>query len=102
MPPCPPDSLRITHDHRRPARPRPRLHALPDVPVPHAPTGPLAGLSFGVKDLFHVAGYPTSGGNPLVLAHVGIKTRTAPTVQKLLDAGARFAGKTSPTNSRSR
>lgn len=66
----------------------------PDVPVPHASTGPLAGLSFGVKDLFDVAGYPTSGGQPLLLALSGIKTQTAPTVQRLLDAGARMAGKT--------
>ena len=66
----------------------------PDVPVPHASTGPLSGLYFGVKDLFDVAGYPTGGGNPLVLALSGTKTQTAPTVQKLLDAGAAFAGKT--------
>jgi amidase len=66
----------------------------PDVPVANAPTGPLADLRFGVKDLFDVAGYPTGGGNPIVLAMSGIKTRTAPSVQKLLDAGAQFAGKT--------
>jgi amidase len=66
----------------------------PAMPVPHAPTGPLAGLTFGVKDLFHVAGYPTSGGQPLLLALLGVQQRTAPTVQRLLDAGARFAGKT--------
>ena len=66
----------------------------PDVPVPHASTGPLTGLCFGVKDLFDVAGYPTGGGQPFVLAMSGIKTRTAPTVQMLLDAGARFIGKT--------
>ena len=66
----------------------------PDVPVASAPTGPLADLRFGVKDLFDVAGYPTGGGSPIVLAMSGIKTRTAPTVQKLLDTGARFAGKT--------
>jgi amidase len=66
----------------------------PEVPVPHAATGPLAGLRFGVKDLFDVAGYPTSGGQPLLLAMSGLKTRTAPVVQKLLDAGASFAGKT--------
>jgi len=66
----------------------------PDVPVPHASTGPLSGLYFGVKDLFDVAGYPTGGGNPLVLALSGTKTHTAPTVQRLLDAGAAFAGKT--------
>ncbi len=64
-----------------------------DVPVAHAPTGPLAGLTFAVKDLFHVAGYPTSGGQPLMLALNGVQTRTAPTVQRLLDAGARFVGK---------
>lgn len=66
----------------------------PAVEVPAAPAGPLSDLCFAVKDLFDVAGYPTSGGNPHVLARSGIKTQTAPTVQKLLDAGARFVGKT--------
>lgn len=66
----------------------------PDVPVRHASTGPLSGLYFGVKDLFDVAGYPTGGGNPLLLAMSGIKAQTAPTVQKLLNAGAAFTGKT--------
>jgi amidase len=65
----------------------------PAVPVPDAGRGPLAGLTFAAKDLFDVAGYPTSGGNPLLLALSGVKTQTAPTVQKLLDAGARFVGK---------
>ena len=45
----------------------------PEAPVPQAATGPLAGLSFAVKDLFDVAGYPTSGGQPFVLALSGIK-----------------------------
>ena len=66
----------------------------PDAPVRHADAGPLAGLTFAVKDLFDIAGYPTSGGQPFVLAMSGIKTTTAPTVQRLLDAGARFVGKT--------
>ncbi|MEP7102827.1 MAG: amidase [Burkholderiales bacterium] len=66
----------------------------PDAPVPHAANGPLAGLSFAVKDLYDVAGYPTGGGQPFVLAMSGIKARTAPAVQALLDAGARFVGKT--------
>jgi amidase len=66
----------------------------PPVPVPNAPTGPLSGLSFAAKDLFDVAGYPTGGGSPLLLALSGIKATTAPTVQALLDAGARFVGKT--------
>lgn len=66
----------------------------PDAPVPNASTGPLSGLAFAVKDLFDVTGYPTGGGNPFVLAMSGIKQHTAPTVQRLLDAGARFVGKT--------
>jgi amidase len=66
----------------------------PAVPVPHAASGPLSGLTFAAKDLFDVAGYPTGGGSPHVLALSGIKSRTAPTVQRLLDAGARFVGKT--------
>lgn len=66
----------------------------PDVPVAHASTGPLTGLRFAVKDLFDIAGYPTGGGNPIVLAMSGIKTHTAPTVQALLDAGAALVGKT--------
>ena len=37
----------------------------PDAPTPHAAHGPLAGLCFGVKDLFDVAGYRTGCGNPV-------------------------------------
>ena len=66
----------------------------PDALVPHASTGPLTGLCFAVKDLFDVAGYPTGGGQPFVLAMSGIKSKTAPAVQSLLDAGARLVGKT--------
>jgi amidase len=66
----------------------------PPVLVPHAASGPLAGLTFAVKDLFDVAGYPTGGGSPHILALSGTKTRTAPTVQRLLDCGSRFVGKT--------
>jgi amidase len=66
----------------------------PTVDIPHAPSGPLAGYTFAVKDLFDVAGYPTGGGNPHVLAMSGIKRKTAPTIQRLLDAGAELIGKT--------
>lgn len=76
--------------HHDPAR---AFMPYPDVPVPHAATGPLSGLRFAVKDLYDVAGYPTSAGQPLWLALTGVKTRTAPVVQALLDAGAAFAGK---------
>ena len=67
---------------------------LPDVPVANAATGPLAGLSLGVKDIFDVAGYVTGCGNPEKFAEGEPARATAPAVQKLLDAGARFAGKT--------
>lgn len=66
----------------------------PPVPVIGAEAGPLAGLTFAAKDLFDVEGYPTGGGSPTLLALSGIKTATAPSVRKLLDAGARFVGKT--------
>lgn len=66
----------------------------PEAPVKNAATGPLARLTFAVKDLFDVKGYPTGAGSPLVLAQSGIKTKTAPVVKALLDAGARFVGKT--------
>lgn len=66
----------------------------PTVAVPFASSGPLSGLTFAVKDLFDIAGYPTGGGNPHILAMSGIKTHTAPTVQRLLDAGAELIGKT--------
>ena len=66
----------------------------PPVAVPGAADGPLAGLTFAAKDLYDVAGYPTGGGSPHILAMSGVKARTAPAVQMLLDAGARFVGKT--------
>jgi amidase len=66
----------------------------PAAPVAHAEEGPLQGLTFAAKDLFDVAGYPTGCGSPHMLAMSGIKTRTAPTVQRLLNAGARLVGKT--------
>lgn len=66
----------------------------PPVSVASAPDGPLAGLRLGVKDLFDVRGYRTGCGSPFILAQSGIKERTAPSIQKLLDAGAVFAGKT--------
>lgn len=66
----------------------------PDAAVPSAPTGPLAGLTLAVKDIFEVAGYPTGAGNAYELARSGVKQTTAPVVQTLLDAGAAFVGKT--------
>ncbi len=76
---------------------RDRLNAfldLPDVPVASAKAGPLAGLTLGVKDIFDVAGYVSGWGNPDRFAEAKPAQATAPAVQKLLDAGARFIGKT--------
>jgi amidase len=64
------------------------------VPVPSAPSGPLKGLTFAVKDIFDVAGYPTGGGSPVKLAESPVHTDSAPIVAAMLDAGARFVGKT--------
>jgi amidase len=66
----------------------------PAVKVTASRTGPLKGLTFAVKDLFDVVGYPTSAGNPHMLVMSGIKKKHAVVVQKLLDAGATFTGKT--------
>lgn len=57
-------------------------------------TGPLAGLTMGVKDLFHVAGHRTGFGNPDWLASHPPASETAVAVQRLLDAGADMLGKT--------
>ncbi len=65
----------------------------PYTEVECASTGPLCGLRLAVKDLFDVAGYPTAAGNAMLLATSGVKTKTAPLVQSLLDAGADFVGK---------
>ena len=54
--------------------------------------GPLAGRTLGVKDLFDTAGIRTTYGSGLYRDHV--PERTAPAVQRLLDAGAVLVGKT--------
>jgi amidase len=66
----------------------------PEVPVANAPDGPLAGLTFAVKDIFDVAGYVTGCGNPETKAESRPAASHAPVVAALLAAGARFAGKT--------
>jgi len=58
-----------------------------------AAVGPLAGASFVAKDVFDVAGYPTGAGSPDWLRTHGPAAKTAPAVQRLLDAGARLVGK---------
>ncbi|QND53949.1 amidase [Phyllobacterium sp. 628] len=71
------------------------LNALLDLPFQaFSPVdGPLSGHTLAVKDIFDVAGLPTQCGNP-GKNHESAASITASTVQKLLDSGARFIGKT--------
>ncbi len=63
-------------------------------PEPASGNGPLTGRTLAVKDIFDVAGYPTGCGNPQKQQESPPAPATAPTVQVLLNAGARFVGKT--------
>ncbi|MBB5391562.1 MULTISPECIES: amidase [unclassified Herbaspirillum] len=82
----------------------PRFAPVPDgigAFVPHgrfriagAAAGPLAGLAFGAKDLFDVAGHVTGAGNPDWLRTHAPATATSPLVTALLNAGATLVGKT--------
>jgi amidase len=59
-----------------------------------AASGPLAGLTFGLKDIYDVAGTKTGFGCPDWLRSHEAAARTAPAAQALLDAGAHLVGKT--------
>lgn len=61
---------------------------------PSGKPGPLSGLTLGVKDIYAVRGQRTGGGNPQMLAEASPAEETAPAIQALLDAGARFVGRT--------
>ena len=65
-----------------------------DVSIDGRAGGPLTGLTFGLKDVFDVAGERAGAGNPDFLRDQKPAARTAPVVQALLDAGASLAGKT--------
>lgn len=68
--------------------PGPRCH------VAGAASGPLAGLTFAVKDLIDVAGVPTTGGNDDWARAHPVPTKHAWIVDRLLSAGASVIGKT--------
>ncbi len=68
-------------------------HDLP-APITGSPTGPLAGLTAAVKDMYDIAGTRTGGGNPAWLAAQRPAARHADAVQRLLAAGATIVGKT--------
>lgn len=59
-----------------------------------APSGPLLGLSFAVKDVIDVAGQATSAGVPDWGRTHPLPSVTAACAQTLLDAGAVLVGKT--------
>lgn len=64
------------------------------VALQHTADGSLDGLSFGVKDVFHIAGHRTGFGNPDWLATHPVEERTAAAVTDALAAGADMIGKT--------
>ena len=64
------------------------------VAVAGAGAGPLAGLTFGVKDIYDIAGHRTGFGSPEWLATHPPAAHTAPVVAALLAAGADMLGKT--------
>jgi amidase len=63
-------------------------------PMAGASSGPLAGLTCAVKDLYDIAGSRTGGGSPDWLAAQQPAAVHAVAVKKLLDAGATVIGKT--------
>lgn len=66
----------------------------PEATVSTRKSGPLTGLTLAVKDIYDVAGQKTGGGNPQRLAEIAPAATTAPSVQRLLDAGTRLIGRT--------
>jgi amidase len=69
---------------------------IPGERVTHAPlgSGVLDGMRFAVKDLFDVAGAPTTYGNPDWARTHPVAAATAPAVMALLEAGGELVGKT--------
>lgn len=61
-------------------------------PILGASDGPLAGKTFAVKDLYHIAGRKISNGSPDYYAWTQPETKTSVAVQQLLDAGADIVG----------
>ena len=63
-------------------------------PLKGAASGPLAGLSAAVKDMYAIAGERAGAGNPDWLAQAPVATRHASAVERILAAGATVTGKT--------
>jgi len=61
-------------------------------PLTGAKAGPLAGLTFMVKDLFAIRGHKVGNGNPDFYEHATPAHETAPVITRLLEAGASCTG----------
>jgi amidase len=66
-------------------------HTLPE-PLAGRAGGPLAGLTFMVKDVFAIKGRKVGNGNPNFYRHATPARDTAPVVTRLLEAGASCTG----------
>ena len=85
-----------------PAEVKPAISFLPDsvsisdVPVDGSDWAglPLAGVPFLVKDLYDVAGWPTTASSPFLADEYGIPATTSPLVRKFMELGATPIGKT--------
>jgi amidase len=65
-----------------------------EVDLEGSATGPLAGRSLAVKDVFDIVGHRTGNGHPRWLETHPPAQRTASAVERLLAAGAHLVGKT--------
>jgi amidase len=65
-----------------------------DCQIAGIPDGPLHPLTFALKDIFDVAGFSTSFGNPIWLNTHPVAQLTNSSVQKLIHSGASLVGKT--------
>ncbi|MGN7311131.1 amidase [Alkalicoccobacillus gibsonii] len=66
----------------------------PSICVQPTSTGPLDSLKFAVKDVFEIDGVTSSAGNPDWLRTHKAATSHAPSIERLLQAGATLAGTT--------
>ncbi len=64
------------------------------VNIPASQEGSLSGLSYGLKDIYDVAGIPTAFGSPAWLKTHSLPKATAAFVETLSHAGANLLGKT--------
>ncbi len=65
-----------------------------EAPIRGSATGPLAGLSAAVKDMYDIAGTRTGAGSPTWLAVQEPAFRNAAVIDSILAAGATITGKT--------